>query len=252
MKKAILLTAFGTSNKVDIEKCLYPFLEEVRDTVTEHEVFIVFTSRVIREKLLQKYDMQIYSPEGILKRLYFKNFDEVTIVPLYLIEGKGQRELEELKEKWKDSFKVLCLLKPLLSYNLQEVIDVFSKEEDNYLFIGHGIRNSINESFYELQSIADEKGKKIYFSTFEGEPSFNEVVSKIKALKIKEITLAPFLITTGYHTRKDIFSSDREDSYYSKLLKEGFSIKKDEVSLIEREKIRKLYIKRVIWCLKNN
>jgi sirohydrochlorin cobaltochelatase len=252
MKKAILLTAFGTSDKMDIERCLYPIRDDIKKEFPSYEVFIVFTSRIIREKLLLKYDLQMFSSEGILKRLEQKGYEEIVILPLYLIENKEYKALEELVFKRQDSFKCLSLLEPLLALdnngdlkNIKIIIPFIKelcKDKSSVLFVGHGIKDNINMPFFRLEEELDKRNlKKIYFSTFEGSPSFDETVERIIKDRVNNITLTSFLIFSGYHSKNDIFG-ELENSYYSKLKSIGSEVQEDLLSLGERKEFREIYI----------
>lgn len=252
MKKAILLTCFGTSYKDAIERCIYPIKQGIEKEFPDNKVFIVFTSRVIREKLLLKYDRQVFSMEGALKRLSEGEYSEVTILPLQLMEGREQKALEELCTKYKSSFKCLSLLKPLLSLDEKEnlinidliipFMEEMKKVYGNIVFVGHGIKNNINIPFKKLEEeLLKRKLENIYFFTIEGEPSFKEVCEKIKCSKVDNITLLSFLMVSGYHSNKDIFGYSKE-TYYNKLEILDIEVDKDEISLGERKEIVKIYI----------
>lgn len=252
MKKAILLTAFGTSNKADIERCLYPIRDDIKKEFKLHDVFIVFTSKIIREKLLLNHDMQIFTLEGSLKRLEEKGYEEVRILPLYLIENKEHMAIKELISQKKDSFKCLSLLDPLLMLdnngdlkNTEIVISAIKnicKANENILFAGHGIKNNINTPFIKLkEELYKRNFNNIYFSTFDGSPSFDEISLNILKDGVKEIVLTSFLIFSGYHSKLDIFG-DIDESYYSKLKSMGIEVYKDMLSLGEREEFRQVFV----------
>ncbi|MBD7911647.1 sirohydrochlorin cobaltochelatase [Clostridium cibarium] len=252
MKKVILLTSFGTSEKNDIERCLYPIRDDIKKEFQSYEVFTVFTSKIIRERLLLKYDMQIFSLEGSLKRLEEKGYEEIIILPLYLIENEEHKALQKLVLERKDSFRFLSLLEPLLSLdnkgNLKNVeslitaISKVSKNKESMLFVGHGIKNKINIPFIRLKEELYRRNiKNIYFSTFEGRPNFDETVQKIFEDRIDYIRLTSFLIFSGYHSKKDIFG-EMETSYCSKLKALGVKVEEDMLSLGEREEFRKIFI----------
>ena len=109
----------------------------------DYRVVKVFTSRHIREKLLLKYDIQIHSLEGALKRIYEEGVEEVIILPLHLIRGKEQDNIEEITESYKDKFKSIIIAEPLLSLEehgglskmddiIEKVISIKPKDEPTF------------------------------------------------------------------------------------------------------------------------
>lgn len=252
MKKAILLTAFGTSSKVDIERCLYPIRDDIKKEFISYDVFIVFTSKIIREKLLTNHGVQMLSLEGSLTKLEEKGYEEVRVLPLYLIENKEHITIKGLIKERKQSFKYLSLLEPLLVLDSKEnlkyaeiiisaIKDIW-REKKNVLFAGHGIRDNINIPFIKLKEAFDKRNlSNIYFSTLEGSPDFNEISLQILKDGVKEIILTSFLIFSGYHSKLDIFG-EIDESYYSKLKSMGIEVHKDLLSLGEREEFRQVFI----------
>ena len=131
MKKVILLTSFGTSERKGIENSIDPIERDINKAFPDYRVIKVFTSRHIREKLLLKHDIQVHSLEGALKRIYKEGVEEVIILPLHLIRGKEQDNIEEIAESYKDKFKSMTIAEPLLSLEehggLSKMDDIIEK-----------------------------------------------------------------------------------------------------------------------------
>ena len=229
MKKVILLTSFGTSERKGIENSIDPIERDINKAFPDYRVIKVFTSRHIREKLLLKHDIQVHSLEGALKRIYKEGVEEVIILPLHLIRGKEQDNIEEIAESYKDKFKSMTIAEPLLSLEehgglskmddiIEKVISIKPKDEP-ILFIGHGIKTTCDVPFILVR----------------------------KDL-VHSLTVTSFLIVSGYHAKVDIFGENKE-SWCSKLELNGFKVNKQDTSLGERYEFREIYLKSLIKIL---
>lgn len=259
MKKLLLLVSFGTSDKKVIESCIDPMKRDIEENFKEFSVLKVFTSRNIREKLILNYNYKVFSLEEAMKIAYKDAVEEVIILPLYLMEGNEQGKLELEVSKYKNNFKIVKIIPPLLALNsigkLKECEDLIKAilqlkpKDKGLLFIGHGMKNNINLPFILLQKEFESRGfKGIYFTTLEGSPSYNEVIEEIKKDNVTYIKVTSFLMVSGYHSQKDIFGENSE-SCCSILERKGFKVEKDILSLGERISFRELYLKRIIKVL---
>ena len=259
MKKVILLTSFGTSERKGIENSIDPIERDINKAFPDYRVIKVFTSRHIREKLLLKHDIQVHSLEGALKRIYKEGVEEVIILPLHLIRGKEQDNIEEIAESYKDKFKSMTIAEPLLSLEehgglskmddiIEKVISIKPKDEP-ILFIGHGIKNTCDVPFILVRKELKKRNiKGIYFATLAGNPTFDEIVEELKKDNVNSLTVTSFLIVSGYHAKVDIFGENKEP-WCSKLELNGFKVNKQDTSLGERYEFREIYLKSLIKIL---
>lgn len=259
MKKVILLTSFGTSEKKGIEDSIDQIEIDIKNVFPDYKVIKVFTSRHIREKLLLKYDIQIHSLEGALKGIHEEGAEEVIILPLHLIRGKEQDKIEEITESYREKFKSLRIAEPLLSLDensgLKNINDIIDKvisikpKDEAILFVGHGIKNTCDLPFMLLRrELQNRNINGIYFATIAGNPTFEEIVEELKNDGVKSLTLTSFLIVSGYHAKVDIFGEEK-DSWFYKLKEYGFEVNKQDVSLGERYEFREIYLKSLIKLL---
>lgn len=253
MKKAIILSSFGTSYLKAIECSFSPLKKRLEREFPEYEIFIAFSSKAIRKKLLVDGGIVFLSLEETLDELLKKEYEKVVVMPLDIMGGGFTRASEELLSRYGASFECLSFLNPILALDgrgsliykdkLIEFISAMEKRYGNIVFALHGERDGANESIIKLKSDIETFGmKNIYFFALEGSPSFEETCKQIISDEVKEVTLLSFLFAPGYHSSRDIFG-DNGKSFLSKLKRLKIDIKVDSVSLGEREEFRELLIK---------
>jgi len=254
MKKAILITSFGTSHLDTLDKTIVVIEKEVEEKYkNEYDVFRAFTSHMIIKSLKDKYDMNAMTPEEALKNLKLCGYDEVVVQPLHIIPGEEYDYIKRVVNSYKESFKNLIIGRPLLYFQSEEVnldyddlIDELKKvmpKGENVLLVGHGTNHPASSCYGCLQNRFRELDyDNAFVGTVEGYPSIEGVIKTLKKYNVKEINLTPFLLVAGDHAKNDIFSEE-EESWYLRLKEEGIEVKKIFKGLGEYKEIRNIYLR---------
>lgn len=253
MKRAILVISFGTSYAETRKATIEVIENKVKDDFTEYSVRRAFTSHMIIEKLRQRDNIIVNTPEEALEELADEGFEQVIIQPLHLIPGVEFDYVRIIAHKHRKAFKEIRVGRPLLYYKCEEEgIDDYElmadalkeqiKKGENVLLMGHGTSHYSNAVYSCMQMVLeDENMENVYIANVEGYPYINNVLKKLLDKDIKEITLMPFMLVAGDHAQNDM-ASDDEESFKSIL--EGHGIKTNVYmhGLGENEKIQNLYI----------
>ncbi|MDR1472589.1 MAG: sirohydrochlorin cobaltochelatase [Synergistaceae bacterium] len=238
VKKGILLVAFGSSmpegeegiNAVtDVVKAAYPGVE----------VRVSYTSRIIMRKIARERNKTVDEPAIALAKMAYEGFTDVTVVSTHVIPGAEYDDLKSVVDGFrlmsgggpKAGFRRISLSLPLLS-NLrdferlaQALTDTYSERGRNgaVIFVGHGTHHFADAAYSALQMALWRKSPNFYVGTIEGMPSYDDVLARIKASKVKNALIAPAMLVAGDHAHNDI-AGDEEDSWKSMLTAEGFRV----------------------------
>lgn len=254
MKKAILITSFGTSHLDTLEKTISVIEKQIEDKYSnEYSVLRSFTSHMIIKSLKEKYDMSVMTPEEALGNLREEGYEEVIVQPLHIIPGEEYDYIKRVVNIHKPYFKNLIIGRPLLYFQSEEVNldydDLINElkrvmpKGENVLFVGHGTNHPASSCYGCLQNRFRELDyDNAFVGTVEGYPSIEGVIKTLKKYDIKEINLTPFLLVAGDHAKNDIFSEE-EESWVLRLRQEGIKVNNIFKGLGEYQGIRNLYLK---------
>ncbi|MFH1135023.1 MAG: sirohydrochlorin cobaltochelatase [Pseudomonadota bacterium] len=93
------------------------------------------------------------------------------------------------------------------------------------LYMWHGNRYFPTGIFQELEDLLRRRhpGAPIFLASLEGFPPLESTLAELRRQGIKRVVLAPLLLSVGSHARRDM-AGDREGSWKSILLKNGFEV----------------------------
>ena len=239
MKKAILVTSFGTSHRDTREKCLDLIQREVEEKYGSENVERAYTSRIIRRIIEKNEGIHIFDQKEGLKVLKDKGFEEIITMSLHILDGIEYSKLDDKFGK---------ISKPLLvtDEDFQKVVndEEFNSTEGNdaIVFMGHGSESSADSTYQRLQEEYVKAGKdNIFIATVEGQVTIEDVIQKLKGRGFKKILLKPFMIVAGDHAKNDM-ASDEEDSWKTILQNEGYEVTPLLKGMGEYEFIRKMFM----------
>ena len=221
MKKAILVTSFGTSHKDTREKCLDVIENEVREKYGNEKVERAYTSGVIRRIVEKKEGIHIYDQKEGLEALKNKGYDEIITMSLHILGGIEYSKLSNEYGK---------VTQPLLTTD-EDYRKIVNNEKfndlegnDAIIFMGHGSESAADVTYQRLQEEYIKAGKNnIFIATVEGKVTIEDVIEKLKKTDYKKILLKPFMIVAGDHAKNDM-ASDEEDSWKTVLQNEGYEV----------------------------
>ena len=239
MKKAILVTSFGTSHRDTREKCLDLIQREVEEKYGNENVERAYTSGIIRRIIEKNEGVHIFDQEEGLKVLKDKGFEEIITMSLHILDGIEYSKLDDKFGK---------ISKPLLLDDEDFKRIAENKEfndlegNDAIVFMGHGTESEADYAYQKLQDEYLKAGKNnIFIATVEGKVTVKDVIEKMKGKGFKKILLKPFMIVAGDHAKNDM-SSDDEDSWKTMLKNEGYEVTSVLKGMGEYEFIRKMFM----------
>ena len=239
MKKAILVTSFGTSHRDTREKCLDSIQREVEEKYGSENVERAYTSGIIRRIIEKNEGVHIFDQEEGLKVLKDKGFEEIITMSLHILDGIEYSKLDDKFGK---------ISKPLLLDDEDFKRIAENKEfndlegNDAIVFMGHGTESEADCAYQKLQDEYLKAGKNnIFIATVDGKVTIKDVIEKMKGKGFKKILLKPFMIVAGDHAKNDM-SSDDEDSWKTILKNEGYEVTAVLKGMGEYKFIREMFM----------
>ena len=239
MKKAILVTSFGTSHRDTREKCLDLIQREVEEKYGSENVERAYTSGIIRRIIEKNEGIHIFDQEEGLKVLKDKGFEEIITMSLHILDGIEYSKLDDKFGK---------ISKQLLADDEDFKKIVENKEfndlegDDAIVFMGHGTEIEADYAYQKLQEEYLKAGKNnIFIATVDGKVTIKDVIEKMKGKGFKKILLKPFMIVAGDHAKNDM-SSDDEDSWKTILKNEGYEVTAVLKGMGEYKFIREMFM----------
>ena len=239
MKKAILVTSFGTSHRDTREKCLDLIQREVEEKYGSENVERAYTSRIIRRIIEKNEGVHIFDQEEGLKVLKDRGFEEIITMSLHILDGIEYSKLDDKFGK---------ISKPLLADDEDFEKIVENKEfndledDDAIVFMGHGTESEADYAYQKLQDEYLKAGKNnIFIATVEGKVTIEDIIEKMKEKDFKRILLKPLMIVAGDHAKNDM-SSDDEDSWKTILKNEGYEVTAVLKGMGEYKFIREMFM----------
>lgn len=231
-KRGILVVSFGTSYAAVRKSCIESVEKKIAETFSGYEVRRAFTSGIVIKKIKERDKIFIDNPEEALLKMKEEGFKEVIIQPLHIIPGIEYEKVKEAVEKFKNgSFETIALGRPVL-YDKEDyrvavrALKMQIPKLDNHqtvVLMGHGTCHFSNACYTFLQSILDVQGLNVFIATVEGYPELNDIIPKLKARGITEITLMPYMLVAGDHAINDM-AGEKEDSWKNVLINTGFKV----------------------------
>lgn len=267
VKKAILVVSFGTTY-ADTRKVTTDAVEaKIKAAFPEYDVRHAFTSRIIIKKLAERDGLVVDTEKQALEKLKAEGYKEIVIQPLHVEAGDEYSKLMRIVDKYEKSFDKVSVGRPILYYTgqegekpddyaiaikaLQDQLPKLGKNEAVGL-MGHGGVNPSNTAYAALQLKLQDAGlKNVFVFTVEGYPTYENMVTALKANKIKKITLMPFMLVAGDHAQNDM-AGDEKDSFKSQLTAAGFQVEAYIHGLGENKGIQDIYVQHVKDAIENN
>lgn len=267
VKKAILVVSFGTTY-ADTRKVTTDAVEaKIKAAFPEYDVRHAFTSRIIIKKLAERDGLVVDTEKQALEKLKAEGYKEIVIQPLHVEAGDEYSKLMRVVDKYEKSFDKVSVGRPILYYTgqegekpddyaiaikaLQDQLPKLGKNEAVGL-MGHGGVNPSNTAYAALQLKLQDAGlKNVFVFTVEGYPTYENMVTALKANKIKKITLMPFMLVAGDHAQNDM-AGDAKDSFKSQLAAAGFQVEAYIHGLGENKGIQDIYVQHVKDAIENN
>ncbi|MGL5648517.1 MAG: sirohydrochlorin cobaltochelatase [Clostridium sp.] len=240
MKQCILISAFGTSTIEGYEGIFYPFIKNLEEEF-KVDVFIGFTSERIIKKLK---DSRIKSVEDRIKEIKNKGYEKIVLVKLILSDGKENKKIDLIIDKYKLDFKEIIKTNPILEYK-NDFIDNCLKSDETTILISHGREDDIFDYISEdFKAVLNESYKNFRFLSLNKKDEAIDIIKNLKNENIIKVKFKPLLLTSGYHFKKDIYAVNG-DSFKKRFLDEGIEVIDVNTGLLMDEEFKNFIIEKL-------
>jgi sirohydrochlorin cobaltochelatase len=241
MNPPIVLTAFGTTSKA-LET--YSFMDSIlKKRFFDHEIVWAYTSRIIRDKLKKRSNINIRHPDAILKDLYDKGNKWAVVQSMHLVCGHEFYRLVDETKKCKIRSSIgLPLLTSHDDYkavSLALSIDDYLEQNEAVVLVGHGTDHPAWASYPALETVLQQiYGSDIHVGVIDKEPSKEQIIKKLVQKGVKQVLLLPFMLVAGMHLKKDLTGDKdswekafNEKNIFVKIVKEGIGFNKKIIDI---------------------
>lgn len=257
-KDAILVMSFGTTYPETRAKTIEATVKQIQAAHPDTKVVLAFTSHIIIDRIKAKEGITIPTPEEALAQLKAEGYTRVALTSLDIIPGMEYNYKTAVYDIYKNQFKKMTIGTPLMYWMGQEnqrddVEDTMKAlgsqmpklgKDDAVLIMAHGTPDPANAYYAVMQDRLDALyGGKVMIYTVEGKQNLEDIIPKLKAQKIKNVTIMPLMMVAGDHANNDM-AGDEPDSHKSILQAEGFNVTTYIHGLGENANIRQLFVDR--------
>ena len=248
--------SFGTTMKETRDKTINPTIDAIKAALPGVKVVTAYTSHIIIDRVKANEGIEIPTPEKALEQLKAEGYTRVALATLDVIPGMEYEYKTAIYRLYRDNFKKMTFGTPLLYWQGQEeqpddikdfaeaMSTQFPKlgKADAVLVMAHGTPHPANAYYSVVQDRFNALGKgNIHIYSVEGWPSLEDVIPKLKADKVKNVTLMPMMMVAGDHANNDM-AGDEEDSHKTILTKEGFKVNTYIHGLGENKAVQKMFV----------
>ena len=233
-------------------------MNEIQKAHPNTKIITAFTSHIIIDRIQKKEGIKYPTPEEALQQLKSEGYTRVALASLDVIPGMEYAYDVAIFNEYKDQFKKMTLGTSLMYWmgqaeqrdditeTMKALATQFPKQgaEDAILIMAHGTPHPANAYYAVMQDRLDEMGlKNVFIYSVEGWPSLADIIPKLKAQGIKNVTLMPMMMVAGDHANNDM-AGEEKDSHKSVLEANGITVKTYIHGLGENEAIRALFAAR--------
>lgn len=258
MAPAVLFAGFGTADKTAREAAISSIVRDAAVQFPDLHFVEAYTSAFIRKRLASLGE-HVPSPEECLEELAAEGRDTVYIQPLHLTPGEEyDNKLRPLLERYGNRFRRLVLGEPLFYHwaegvddDYAAVLDVLRElyppsAEEVIVLLGHGSPHRHNPVYERLQNVIEQGRLPICIGVVEetDTPDFSMVEIRLSEYGVRQICLAPLLLSGGIHVTEDM-AGKSDASWKSRLETLGYQVRTNLRGLGEYPAFRQLYMKKL-------
>ena len=255
-KDAMVVMSFGTTMKETRDKTINPTIDAIKAALPGVKVVTAYTSHIIIDRVKANEGLEIPTPEKALEQLKAEGYTRIALATLDVIPGMEYSYKSAIYNIYRDQFKKMTFGTPLLYWqgqdeqpdDVKDFAEAMSTQfpklgkADAVLVMAHGTPHPANAYYSVVQDRFDSLNKgNIHVYSVEGWPSLEDVIPKLKAEKVKNVTLMPMMMVAGDHANNDM-AGDEEDSHKSILQKEGFKVTPYIHGLGENAAVQKMFV----------
>ena len=245
-KTAILMVHFGTTVDETRAATIDALNDKVKSTFPGITVEEAYTSRIIINRLAKR-GIQKDTPREALLRLAAEGYTHVVVQGTNVIDGIEAEVLRQEASMMSPFFAEIRVGRPLL-YSIadcERIVEVLKNRYSNHtgkdkavVFVGHGTSTPATAIYSQVDYMfgANNAGS-FHVATIEGYPTYDTTVARLKADRVKNVCLVPFMFVAGDHARNDIDVEWREQ-----LVKDGLQAEAVIEGLGQIPEIQNIYI----------
>lgn len=221
-KAALLMVHFGTTYDETRALTIDAINQKARKTFDGLEVREAYTSRIVMRRLKAR-GIEKLNPVEALEKLKADGYTHILIQSSNIIEGIEMESLRKDIAPLEKNFKDIRIGNPLLytPEDFEQVIAAIVKngaKDGATILVGHGTYTPATAQYAMMDYMLQSKGYTNYHvTTVEGYPTFDDMVAKLDAGKVKKVLLMPFMFVAGDHANNDIavdMKKELEDKGY--------------------------------------
>jgi len=253
LSKAILVVSHGSSYKDTREKCIDSVEKSIKDFFPEDIVRRAFSSDRIIANLKERDGICIDTVTEALDKLLSEGIKEVFVQPLLIIPGYEYDKLRNIIGGYEEKgFTTLKLGKPLL-YDMKDYPQVVKalenqiqdiKQSDRVMMMAHGTDHCSNGLYMCLQHFLDKENVNITIGNIKGYPEIMDIIPRLEHMKVRSVSLIPFMLVAGDHARKDM-AGNAEDSWVNVLSKNGYKVDYEIRGLGENKMVHRIFVNKI-------
>lgn len=239
MKKAILLSFFGTTRLREHENVIDKFVNGFKNEFKDCDIKICFTSRIVK-RILEKKGMSFNDECEAIKELKEAGYRDIRVVSTNIIPGREYKKLKNVSNRLTTPF--ISNAKDIAKH-IDNMTAMELKDDEEFIYVGHGTDHFADRIYEDVDNAFRAHNDKYHMMSIEGELDLDSVIENLSK-DTKTIYLRPFMLVSGVHMLEDI-SSDEEDSIKTRLEKRGYEVKLIDKGLGEEDYFLKDCIEKV-------
>lgn len=229
MKKAILLSFFGTTRLREHERVIDKFVSGFKNEFKDCDVEICFTSRIVK-RILEKKGMSFNDECEAINKLKEAGYKDIRVVSTNIIPGKEYKKLKKVSNRLTSPF--ISNAKDIMKH-LDDMTSFELKDDEEFIYVGHGTDHIADRIYEDIDEAFRAHNDKYHMMSIEGELNLDSVIENLSK-DTKTIYLRPFMLVSGVHMLEDI-ASDDEDSIKSRIEALGYEVKLIDKGLGEED-----------------
>lgn len=257
-RDAIVVMTFGTTFADTRAKTIDAAIDGIKAAHPGIKVVTAYTSHIIIDRVAANEGVKYPTPEEALEQLKAEGYTRVALATLDIIPGMEYNYKLGVFHNYKQNFKKMTIGTPLMYWQGQEeqpddvteALKAFAtqfpktKKGEGIVMMAHGTPHIANAYYAVIQEKLQEMGyDNVFIETVEGWPNLETIIPKLKAKKISNVTLMPFMMVAGDHANNDM-AGDEEDSHKSILEQEGFKVDTYIHGIGENKAVRGVFVER--------
>ena len=250
IKKAILVTSFGTTYNENRAKTIDALESLVQERFPDWEVRRAFTSRMVIKRLKERDGICIDYVSEAMDKLSREGFQEVVVQPTHIVNGKEYDDVVRIVDGHVGDIRSLKMSRPLLtsSEDYDKVVKVVEdtlipklSEKGALVLMGHGSTHYANASYCQLQMKFWSAGhRNVFVTTVEGYPEFDETLEFMRDGDYEDVLVYPLMLVAGDHANNDM-AGDEDGSWRLAFEDAGYQVECVLTGLGEMEAIQDLF-----------